>query len=345
MLRIDGGERGGEFFSPCQKMLKEWLGELVPLLFAELTGFDLHLTWHHSCDFDPATELTVLCPKANRTRATTNVLTTTCRSCLQERWATVVLAPNDMCRFQGLCGSVNMCASLQWADVRPLTLVLQAPSAALHPQSTEIRRSGGKVLDKPDFSMALPAVTKDIHADHAEALFQLISRHLMEAFNSRGVEIELQHAGLRMPSHDSVSANPYSNVHGDIGDKCSPRSVCASSLHVQQIVRMVLNYIHGHYHHPMSLREVAAELQMNANYLSELFSKTMGMTFHCYVQSLRLAKAEELLSAPCVRVSDVAYAVGYSNPNYFRAVFKMHEGMSPSAWRKISASPSRASEL
>jgi YesN/AraC family two-component response regulator len=106
-----------------------------------------------------------------------------------------------------------------------------------------------------------------------------------------------------------------------------------SSSHRQQLVQRMLDYIHEHYSRPMQLGDVAAVLNMNVAYISSLFHATTGVTFHHYLEELRLAKAKELLRDPLKRIGEVAYAVGYANPNYFQAAFKACLGASPSAWR------------
>jgi YesN/AraC family two-component response regulator len=103
----------------------------------------------------------------------------------------------------------------------------------------------------------------------------------------------------------------------------------------------MLDYIHEHYSHPMQLNNLAAALSMNAAYVSSLFSRTMGVTFHHYLEELRLTRAKDLLQNPLKRVCEVADAVGYCNPNCFRNVFKLHEGIPPSAWRERSWPVSR----
>ena len=96
----------------------------------------------------------------------------------------------------------------------------------------------------------------------------------------------------------------------------------------------MLEYIQAHYQKPLQLADLAAALQMNSSYLSAVFSRTMGIPFHRYLEQLRLAKAKELLSEPTHRVCEAARAAGYENPNRFRSVFKVREGMSPSEWRE-----------
>ena len=103
--------------------------------------------------------------------------------------------------------------------------------------------------------------------------------------------------------------------------------------HRQRLVAAMLDYIHGHYSHPMQLADLAAALNLNAAYVSDLFSTTVGVTFHHYLEELRLARAKELLQDPRKQVCEVARAVGYTNPNHFRSVFTARVGTPPSAWR------------
>ena len=86
----------------------------------------------------------------------------------------------------------------------------------------------------------------------------------------------------------------------------------------------------------MQLGDLAVAMNMNGAYLCKLFSTTTDVTFHHYLEQLRLAKAKELLHDPVNRVCEVACAVGYVNPNHFREVFKAYVGTSPSAWRETA---------
>jgi two-component system response regulator YesN len=92
------------------------------------------------------------------------------------------------------------------------------------------------------------------------------------------------------------------------------------------------DYVLKHYDHPLQLSDVAAALGKNAAYLSTLFSQTTGVTFHHYLEEVRLAKAKELLSDPANCVGDVACAVGYGSASHFRHVFKDRTGVAPHLW-------------
>jgi two-component system response regulator YesN len=130
--------------------------------------------------------------------------------------------------------------------------------------------------------------------------------------------------------HFSVQAFPLLRQSKELGAGETP---ALRSNHSQQIVQRMLDYIHEHYSRPMQLGDVAAAMNMNAAYVSSLFHTTTGVTFHHYLEELRLARAKDLLRDPVNQVCEVACAVGYTNPNHFRDVFKTRVRIPPSVWR------------
>jgi two-component system response regulator YesN len=103
------------------------------------------------------------------------------------------------------------------------------------------------------------------------------------------------------------------------------------------LVTQMLDYAQRRYHLPIHLDDVAEALGRSACYLCSLFSRTVGRSFHHYLDDLRLHRAKELLGNPKHSVCEVAYAVGYTDANYFRQAFKAHTGSPPMVWRQHHA--------
>jgi AraC-like DNA-binding protein len=101
-----------------------------------------------------------------------------------------------------------------------------------------------------------------------------------------------------------------------------------------RVVDRVLTYIENRYAGPLTLAECAREAGLNSAYFCSVFKEIVGVSFKSYLTALRLRKAKTLLSDPTVRVADAARAVGYADPNHFRHVFKIANGVSPSVWRE-----------
>lgn len=94
-------------------------------------------------------------------------------------------------------------------------------------------------------------------------------------------------------------------------------------------------YLSQHFTNPnLMLQDVAGEVCMSGSRFSTVFSQETGFTFTEYLASLRLSKAKELLLATDMRSSQIALAVGYSDPHYFSYLFKKSTGVTPSEFRK-----------
>lgn len=88
----------------------------------------------------------------------------------------------------------------------------------------------------------------------------------------------------------------------------------------------------------LSLKEVAAGLDMNPAYVSREFSKCFSdMSFGDYIRKLRIEKAIELLSNTSNSLAEIAYLTGFSDQSHFNRIFKQHTGQNPSAFRKTLA--------
>lgn len=89
-------------------------------------------------------------------------------------------------------------------------------------------------------------------------------------------------------------------------------------------------YCEEHLSEPLSLDVIADELEVSTFYLSRAFSAESNFSLFAYLTHLRMEKAKELLLPGNMIVADVAYAVGYSDSNYFSKAFRNHVGVSPS---------------
>lgn len=101
-------------------------------------------------------------------------------------------------------------------------------------------------------------------------------------------------------------------------------------------VNNAIQYIRAHYNEPLSLENVASEINLSASYLSSLFSKVLGTTFIGYVQSVRIDTAKELLRTTTLKVYEISSQIGYDDEKYFSQVFRKAEGISPSQFRNQS---------
>ena len=168
---------------------------------------------------------------------------------------------------------------------------------------------------------------------HAVALARLLLHDLKSTAQARMARSGLDNALRRLNNTQTEATRLREELRHRLPGL--PESTVQPGLgsHAQKIVEAMLDYVHQHGHRPISLDELASAMKMNASYLSALFSQTTGVTFHHFLEEVRLSKARELLRDPRNRVREVACAAGYASPDTFRHAFKSHEGLSPDAWR------------
>ena len=97
----------------------------------------------------------------------------------------------------------------------------------------------------------------------------------------------------------------------------------------QMLLVQARQYIDAHFREHLSLDAIAHELRVSPYYLSHVFSRESGLSFVEYLTRVRLQQALALLREGRLNVSEIAYAVGYDDSNYFAKVFRRHFGLAP----------------
>lgn len=87
-------------------------------------------------------------------------------------------------------------------------------------------------------------------------------------------------------------------------------------------------YINDHIAEPLDLKQVAERAHLSSCYFCKRFKESTGFTFTEYVARARVEAAKNLLIRPQVRVSEVAFEVGFQSLTHFNRVFKQIEGQS-----------------
>lgn len=95
----------------------------------------------------------------------------------------------------------------------------------------------------------------------------------------------------------------------------------------------IMKYINTYYNENITLKDVARVVNLNPNYISQLFKKTAGTTFSHYLTSLRISNAEKLLTTTDVSISEISLQTGFNDYFYFLKTFKKCTGHTPSEYR------------
>ncbi|HTI72303.1 MAG TPA: helix-turn-helix domain-containing protein [Candidatus Limnocylindria bacterium] len=92
-------------------------------------------------------------------------------------------------------------------------------------------------------------------------------------------------------------------------------------------------YIHEHQGEDITLGQVAKAVNISSFYFCKMFRKVTGVNFTDYVSRVRIEKARNLLLNPQLRVSEIAFEVGFQSLTHFNRVFKKITGESPTQYR------------
>jgi len=92
-------------------------------------------------------------------------------------------------------------------------------------------------------------------------------------------------------------------------------------------------FIEEHHAEDLSLGQVAAAVHTSLFYFCKLFKKSTGTSFTEFVSRTRIEKAKNLLLNPNLRVSEIAYEVGFQSLTHFNRTFKNLMGQSPTEYR------------
>ena len=103
---------------------------------------------------------------------------------------------------------------------------------------------------------------------------------------------------------------------------------------LKPLTNLAVTYIKEHLADNLTVKDTAKVLTINANYLSSLFHKDMGMTFIDFVNKERTNQAAALLRHTNLQIQQIASTVGYNNTSYFAKQFVRFQGISPSHYRR-----------
>jgi AraC-like DNA-binding protein len=116
-------------------------------------------------------------------------------------------------------------------------------------------------------------------------------------------------------------------------------SMVSNQIVVQQenaeppVITRAKAFINEHQRDDISLGQVAKAVNTSTFYFCKMFKKVTGINFTDYVSRVRIENARNLLLNPNLRVSEIAYEVGFQSLTHFNRVFKKIIGQSPTEYR------------
>ena len=102
----------------------------------------------------------------------------------------------------------------------------------------------------------------------------------------------------------------------------------------ENVLTRILRYIQMNYSVDLTEEELCRLFGCSRSYFSHTFRRETGKSFREYLTDVRLENAKRLLAFSHLNVTEISFAIGYTDSNYFSNVFKKKEGVSPRTYRK-----------
>ncbi len=101
----------------------------------------------------------------------------------------------------------------------------------------------------------------------------------------------------------------------------------------------ILDYIAQHYNEKITAVQIAKKFYIRQSDFSAHFKKITGKSFNEYLNYVRICRAKRMLINNEKNVSEIAFAVGFTNTSYFIKCFKAQMGITPADFKKIYTDP------
>ncbi len=99
-------------------------------------------------------------------------------------------------------------------------------------------------------------------------------------------------------------------------------------------VSRALEFIEEHFSDPITIEDIVSHSQVSRRHFFRLFEQAVGVAPMEYLKKLRLQKAASMLLTTKASVTQVAFACGFNDSNYFSSLYHKEFGMSPSQFKK-----------
>jgi AraC-like DNA-binding protein len=113
--------------------------------------------------------------------------------------------------------------------------------------------------------------------------------------------------------------------------------------HHQSIVAQFEGYLYDYFNANSlaekglpTVQDCAEQVNLSANYLSDLLKKETGKTAQEYIHLVLIDKAKTLLINSNLSVKEIAYDLGFEYPHYFSRIFKSKTGQTPIVYRNAN---------
>lgn len=147
------------------------------------------------------------------------------------------------------------------------------------------------------------------------------------------------HSNSMLPTRELPSLDPTRNMFESDSTNppipdiiLTPRTYTFDS--AREVIQPLLNYIQAHPNSFLSSFEASELCNVSPSYFSKSFKKVMTVSYTEYITEVKLMWAKEFLVLSNNSIEKISDKLGFNSTSYFIKIFKKHENLTPSLYRK-----------
>jgi len=135
-----------------------------------------------------------------------------------------------------------------------------------------------------------------------------------------------------LPHAESIRSDLFAPSLGDPFHLAPPHAQVRGGL-PPRALRRLREYVTAHLDDNISIRELAAIAGLSMYHFARAFKQSEGVTPHRYLLQCRVRRAQELLAATELPLSEIALVAGFSDQSHCARRFREFVGITPSRYR------------
>lgn len=166
--------------------------------------------------------------------------------------------------------------------------------------------------------------------DRLQGLREGIDDYITKPFSATYLKMRVQNIISQRRMQQQLYVEQLDPKNKDTYRLESPQIVDAD----KEMMKQLMVYLEENISNPeIKIEDLASSVNLSRSVFYGKIKSIVGMSPVDFVKHIRILRAEEMIVKSDYSFSQIAYAVGFSDPKYFSKCFKKETGMTPSEYR------------
>lgn len=228
-------------------------------------------------------------------------------------------------------------------DICHIPIIVLSAKASLDDKLQGLREGIDDYITKPFSATYLKQRVENIIAQRKMLQNNFLEKLSLENSNLND-KLKTGHATSNLSNQNSVANQPSNSDTSDTSIQPNSNDAEMSKYRLQtpeiidadqHMMQQVMDYLETNIgNSEMKIEDIAAHVHIGRTIFNSKVKAVVGMPPIDFVRHIRLQRAEQLVAGSTMTFSEIAYAIGFSDPKYFSKCFKKETGLTASQYRK-----------